>query len=131
MGLITPSAFLELMIHSATLVDAYLLSSCDLWHVNVAEVNKWHHRKTTIHMHAENSNGTTVGRVFKFKSFPWLFRAPSLPSALYVIMHSWSEVVGGERPLSARVDDWLEHIQQPLTDTLFRKSLVSCCCRLA
>ena len=61
------------MIHSATLVDAYLLSSCDLWHVNVAEVNKWHHRKTTIHVHAENSNGTTVGRVFKFKSFPWSF----------------------------------------------------------
>ena len=56
-------------------------------------------------------------------------------------MRSWSEVVGegggggggggGERPLSVRVDDWSEHIQQPLTDPLFQKSLVSCCCRLA
>ena len=27
-------------------------------------------QQVTMHVHAENSNGTTVGRVFKFKSFP-------------------------------------------------------------
>ena len=70
------------MIHSATLADAYLLSPCDLWHVDIAEVNKWHHRKTTIHVHAENSNGTTVGRVFllrgRFSLLPFLPLSMSL-----------------------------------------------------
>ena len=43
----TPSAFLELMTagkHPATLMDTYLPSPSDLWHVAV--VSQWHHRCT-------------------------------------------------------------------------------------
>ena len=73
----TPSAFLEFMTagkHPVIPTDTiFSLPS------PVAIVSQWHHRKTTIHVQAKNSNGTTVGDFNLCGRFTLLPSAPLPP----------------------------------------------------